>query len=137
MLHEKLKHLDVKEVDLPDTVFISHIENKVFQSIVAKSLSHIEGIAPLEINIIQSFLGWDNHDGLKGIHVEQEEKTHSVKLRIEVNLVFGFSIPQKSEEIQNKVAQDVSQLTGLHVSLVHVIFKDMVRNREDDPLKDL
>src|SRR5580700_5504820 len=104
MMRNPLKQIDTKEVELPETIFIHDIESKVFQSIVLQSLSHIEGVETLEGNLFDTLLG-DSLDGIKGIHVDQDQKTHSVNVRIEINIAYGVSIPDKSAEIQNEILQ--------------------------------
>ncbi len=127
-MHDPFKQIDRKEIELPETVFIRDIETKVFQSIVLQSLSQIEGVETLEGNLFDNLLG-DGLDGVKGIHVDQDQKNHSINARIEINVAYGISIPEKAEEIQNKVAQDISRLTHLHVGLVHVIFKNLISSK--------
>jgi uncharacterized alkaline shock family protein YloU len=124
-MHNPLKQLDTKELVLPETVFIRDIESKVFQSIVLQSLSQIEGVETLEGNLLDSLLG-DGLDGVKGIHVDQDQKKHVVNVRIEINVAYGICIPDKAEEIQNKILLDISRLTSLHVGVVHVIFKNLI-----------
>src|SRR5580692_1380011 len=124
-MHDPLKQIDTKELELPETVFIRDIESKVFQSIVLQSLSNIDGVETLEGNLFDSLLG-DSLDGVKGIHVDQDQKNHSVGVRIEINVAYGVCIPDKAEEIQNKILQDISRLTSLHVGSVHVIFKNLI-----------
>lgn len=124
-MHNPLKQIDTKEVELPETVFVRDIENKVFQSIVLQCLAQIDGVETLEGNLFDSLLG-DGLDGVRGIHVDQDQKSHSVKVRIEVNVAYGVCIPEKAEEIQNKILQEISRLTNLHVGLVHVIFKNLI-----------
>ncbi|MBS0605219.1 MAG: Asp23/Gls24 family envelope stress response protein [Verrucomicrobia bacterium] len=124
-MHNPLKQIDTKEIELPETVFIRDIESKVFQSIVLQSLSQIEGVETLEGNLFDSLLG-DSLDGIKGIHVDQDQKNHSVNVRVEINVAYGICIPDKAEEVQNKILQEISRLTSLHVGTVHVIFKNLV-----------
>jgi len=121
-MYEKL---DAKELNLPDTVFIRDIESRVFQSIVLQCLSKIEGIGLLEGNLFDSLLGREV-ERVKGIHVEQDQKQHSVLVRVEINIAYGFSIPEKAEEIQAKIVEEVIRWSGLHVSTVHVIFKNLL-----------
>ncbi len=121
-MYEKL---DTKELNLPDTVFIRDIESRVFQAIVLQCLSKIEGIGLLEGNLFDSLLG-RQVERVKGIHVEQDQKQHSVLVKVEINIAYGFSIPEKAEEIQTKIVEEVIRWSGLHVSTVHVIFKDLV-----------
>ncbi len=134
-MHDSFKQIDTKELELPDTVFIRDIESKVFQSIVIQCLARIEGVEPLEGSLFDSLLGRES-DGVKGIHVEQDEKNHAVKIRIEINIAYGITIPEKAEEIQVKIVKDISRLTGLHVGLVHVIFKNLIMPKKETPKKE-
>lgn len=123
------KKVDTKEFELPETVFIRDIEDKVFQSIVLQCLSQIDGISLVEGNFIDHLLGRSS-EGLKGIHAEQDDKNQSVNIKVEVNIHFGISIPKKAEEIQTKIADEVTKLTGLHVASVHIVFKNVITPEE-------
>ena len=135
-MHDPLKQIDTKEIELPETVFIRDIESKVFQSIVLQSLSQIEGVETLEGNLFDNLLG-DGLDGVKGIHVDQDQKNHSINVRVEINVAYGISIPDKAEEIQNKVLQDISKLTSLHVGTVHVIFKNLISSKPKANIEEM
>ncbi|HEY2811443.1 MAG TPA: Asp23/Gls24 family envelope stress response protein [Rhabdochlamydiaceae bacterium] len=130
-MRDPFKQIDTKELVLPDTVFIRDIESKVFQSIIARCLSQIDGVEPLEGSLFDSLLGRDNADGVKGIHVEQDQKNHAVNIRVEINIDYGIPIPDKAEEIQAKIVEDVSRLTALHVGCVHIIFKNLIAPKEN------
>jgi uncharacterized alkaline shock family protein YloU len=126
IMSNPLDRIDTKEVELPDTLFIRDIENKVFQSVVVQCLLNIEGIALVEGNLLDYFLGREPAERISGISVEQDPKTHSIQVKIEVNVAYGVVIPEKAQEIQDKVSQELSHLTALHVSLVHVVFKNLI-----------
>lgn len=126
ILHNPLKQIDAKEFDLPVTIYERDIESRVFQSIALHCLAHIEGVGLLEGSLIDSLLGRDGPASVKGIQVEQDQKNHSVNVRVEVKVAYGISIPEKAEEIQLKISQEISRLTGLHVGRVHVVFKDLI-----------
>lgn len=117
--------VDTKEFELPDTVFISDIETKVFQGIILQCLSEIEGIALVEGNFIDSMLGRSSME-VTGIHSQKDQASHSVSLRIEVNIEYGVPIPAKADEIQTKVIEAITRLTGLHVSTIHIVFKNVI-----------
>ncbi len=125
---EKIK-VDTKEFDIPETLFIRDIENKVFQSIILQCLSEIEGIRLVEGNFIDTIFG-RSAEGVKGIYAQQDEKHQSVNVKVEVNILYGIGIPGKAEEIQQKVAEEIVRLTGLHVSSIHVIFKNVITEQE-------
>lgn len=128
-----VKKVDTKEFELPETLFVRDIENRVFQTIVLQCLSQIEGIGLAEGNFIDNLFGRTSLEvGVKGIYAEQDNKNHSISIKVEVSIYYGFSIPEKADEIQTKIAQDITKLTGLHVSCVHVIFKNILL---EDPSK--
>lgn len=118
--------VDTGELEIPETVFIRDIENRVFQAFVLQVLSKIKGVSLLEGNFIDNFLGRDSVEGIKGIHAEQDPKTNTVRVKVEVNICYGVSIPEKAEEIQTKTTEEITNLTGLHVSAVHVVFKNLI-----------
>lgn len=125
-----VKKVDTKEFELPETLFVHDVENKVFQGIVLQCLSRIDGIALVEGNFIDNILGRTALEGVKGIYIEQDNKNHSVGVRIEVNICYGSSLPEKAEEIQTLCAEEITKLTGLHVSSVHIVFKNVILSEQ-------
>jgi uncharacterized alkaline shock family protein YloU len=134
-MFDQLKNMDRRELELPETTFIRDIETKVFQAICLQTLAKIEGIGLIEGNLIDSLLGRDM-ERIKGIHVEQDQKKSSVDVRVEINIAYGVSIPDKADEVQTRLAEEISRWTGLHVGSVHVIFKDLILT-EGAPGKEL
>lgn len=120
-----LHKVDTKEFELPETLFISDIDARVFQGIVLQCLSQIDGIALVEGNFIDNIFGRVGPE-VSGIHSEHDNRNHSVSIKIEVSIAFGLSIPLKAEEIQNKVVEEITRLTGLRVSSIHVLFKNII-----------
>src|SRR3990167_9690979 len=123
-MFDQLKNMDAREIELPETVFIRDIECRVFQGIALQWLSRIKGIGFLEGNLFDSLLGREL-ERVKGIYVEQDQKKHSVTIRVEIDIAYGVNIPKKAEEVQENLVKEISQWTGLHVSSVHVIFKNL------------
>jgi uncharacterized alkaline shock family protein YloU len=124
-MYDQLKNMDTREIELPETAFIRDIDTRVFQAIALQCLAKIEGIGLQEGNLFDSLLGREV-ERIKGIHVLQDQKKHSVEVRVEINILYGVNIPEKAEEIQEKMVEEISKMTGLHVSSVHVIFKDLM-----------
>ncbi len=137
MIDSKLKvdkkKVDTKEFELPETIFIRDIENKVFQSIVLQCLAQIDGISLVEGNFIDHLLGRSS-EGVKGIYAEQDDKNQAVNIKVEVNIYYGITIPDKAEEIQTKIAEEITKLTGLHVASVHVVFKNVISMEQANKL---
>lgn len=127
MLEQKPRHrVDRKEFELPETHFVRTVEDKVFQSIVVQCLANVEGIGLVEGNLLDNLLGRECVEGVKGILIEQDNRQHAVSVKVELNVMLGVSIPDKSEEIQSKIAKSITEMTGLHVSSVHLIFKNVI-----------
>lgn len=124
-MDDKFKEIDTKEIELPDTIFARDIDNNVFQSIAARCLVDVEGVAFVEGNLLDSLLGREG-ERVKGITVNQDQKSHSVNIRLEVNVAYGICIPEKADEIQSSIATEITKLTGLHVGSVHVVFKNLI-----------
>lgn len=118
--------MDPKEFEIPETLFVRDIDNRVFQGIVLQCLSKIKGITLIEGNIIDSILGRTATENIKGIQAEQDNQNHTIHIKVEVNICYGLSIPEKAEEIQSEVVEEIIKLTGLHVSTVHVVFKNVI-----------
>lgn len=126
---EKSVKVDTKEFELPKTVFSRDIETRVIQIIVLYCVGKIEGVGFLEGNLIDTLFGREV-ERVKGIHVEQDSKNHQVKVNLEINVAYGVCIPEKAEEVQNRITEEVTQLTGLHVSSVHVVVKGVIPPKE-------
>lgn len=117
--------VDTQELEVPETTYVRDIENRVFQAIILQVLTKVEDINLLEGNLIDAILHRGNVERIKGIFVEQDSKNPTIKIKVEVNVHYGISIPEKAKEIQQRITEEVNRLTGLHVSCVHVIFKSM------------
>lgn len=126
---DNFEDLDTKEIDIPETIYIRDIETRVFQSITIKCLSSIDGIALLEGTLMDNLLGREGLERIKGIYVEQDPKNRAVSIKVELNIYYGISLPEKSEEIQETIVKEITRLTGLHVSSVHVVFKNLLLER--------
>jgi len=122
------QRIDTGEFDLPETTYSCDIENKVFQGIIVKTLSKISGIGLLEGRFLDNLMG--RLDRIKGITTQQDPSSESIKVKIEVAIQYGVSIPQKAEEIQAAVVEDLNKMTGVRTSEVHVVFKTLLSEQQ-------
>jgi uncharacterized alkaline shock family protein YloU len=122
------KKLDRTEFQVPETVFVRDIENRVFQAIVWHALTRVQGITLAEGNFIDALLGFGREglDRMKAIHIDQDPKNHAVSVRIELSIAYGIAIPDKAEEVQTLISQEIPKYTGIHVAKVHVVFKSIL-----------
>ncbi|MCP5469410.1 MAG: Asp23/Gls24 family envelope stress response protein [Chlamydiales bacterium] len=128
---------DSKEFEVPKTVFSHDIETRVIQVIILHCLNKIGGVSLMGGTLIDTLFGRGDVERVKGIFVEQDSKNHLVKVKIEVNVEYGMTIPEISQKVQNQVVEEITKLTGLHVASVHLVVKglisrmDMVEHQED------
>jgi uncharacterized alkaline shock family protein YloU len=124
------KQHKTKEPELPETHYIRHIDNEVFKGIILRCLLQVEGIAPIEGNFLQSLFHLSALDSLKGIEVLQNAQKRSIEIDITVNICSEENIPEKAEQIQTKVCEEITKATGVHVASIHVAFKKMISLNE-------
>lgn len=113
--------------------FGQEIEDRVFQSIALQCLAKIEGVSLIEGNIIDHLFGRSSTERIRGINVNQDAKTGALKVKVEVNMAYGICIPDKAQEIQHRIADEMKALTGLSVSGVHVVFKNLILPEMEKP----
>lgn len=118
--------VDTKEFELPETVFSRDIETRVIQVIVLQCLSKVQDVGLIGGTLIDTLLGRSDTDRVKGIFVEQDSKNYQVKVKVEILVSYGISIPEKAEEVQSKIVEEITRLTGLHVATVHVVIKGLI-----------
>ena len=133
----KKKEWDSKEFELPETVFVRDIEDQVFKTIVMNCLQKLDGVTLDGGGFFDNLFGRDAVDGVKGVHVTQSSNSPAVSLRVEVKIEYGYSIPEKTGEIQTAIAREITEYTGLHVSEVHVVVKRVFVPQEDVPVEEV
>lgn len=125
-----------EELPLISPSFDCEIETRVFQAIALQCLAKIEGISLIGGTLIDNLLGREGIERIKGIHIEQDSSTLSVSIKVEVNVFYDVPLFQKAEEIQKKLVEDVTRLSGFKVLGVHVVFKNLILSSEDQDEKE-
>ena len=109
------KVVKIKEDNLGEV----HVADEVVAIIAGLAATEVEGVASMSGNItneLVSKLGMKNLS--KGVKVEVAEKTVSVEVAL--NISYGYSIPEVSEKVQEKVKSAIETMTGLSVAIVNV-----------------
>ena len=102
-----------------DEVGEVRVADEVVAIIAGLAATEIEGVSSMAGNItneIVSRLGMKNLS--KGIMVEVLED--EVKVDVAINIAYGFSIPEVSLKVQEKVKSAIENMTGLTVAVVNV-----------------
>ena len=97
-----------------DQVGDVRVADEVVAIIAGLATTEVEGVSSMAGNItneIVSKLGMKNLS--KGILVE-------VKVDVAINISYGYSIPEVSSKVQDKVKTAIENMTGLNVAVVNV-----------------
>ena len=95
------------------------IADEVVAIIAGLATTEVEGVASMAGNItneIVSKLGMKNLS--KGIMVEVMDG--EVKVDVAINIDYGFSIPEVSAKVQDRIKSTIENMTGLKVKSVDV-----------------
>ena len=102
-----------------DQVGDGRVADEVVAIIAGLATTEVEGVSSMAGNItneIVSKLGMKNLS--KGILVEVME--NEVKVDVAINISYGYSIPEVSSKVQDKVKTAIENMTGLNVAVVNV-----------------
>ena len=102
-----------------DQVGDVRVADEVVAIIAGLATTEVEGVISMAGNItneIVSKLGMKNLS--KGILVEVME--NEVKVDVAINISYGYSIPEVSSKVQDKVKTAIENMTGLNVAVVNV-----------------
>ncbi|MCX4326202.1 MAG: Asp23/Gls24 family envelope stress response protein [Lachnospiraceae bacterium] len=95
------------------------IASDVVAIIAAIAATETEGVSSMAGNITNELIGKFGMKNLsKGVKVTMEEGL--VHVDIMLNVKYGYSIKSVSEQVQNRVSQQIETMTGLVVPEVNV-----------------
>lgn len=95
------------------------ISDSVVASIAGLAASEIEGVDSLSGNLTNEIVAkFGIKNNSKGVKLDINQG--SVVADIYVNVIYGFSIPDVSSKVQEKVKQAIESMTGLNVTGVNV-----------------
>ena len=95
------------------------IASDVVAAIAALAATEIDGVYSMAGNITNELIGKLGMKNLsKGVKILMEGGIVRVDMMVVVN--YGYSIPEVSEQVQERVGQQIENMTGLSVSEVNV-----------------
>lgn len=95
------------------------IADEVVAIIAGLAATEVEGVASMAGNITNELVGKLGMKTLsKGVKLTVVDNTVSVVLSL--NLEFGFSVPEVSRRVQEKVKAAIENMTGLEVLEVNI-----------------
>ena len=95
------------------------IASDVVAAIAALAATEIDGVYSMAGNITNELIGKLGMKNLsKGVKILMEGGIVRVDMMVVVN--YGYSIPEVSEQVQERVGQQIENMTGLSVSELNV-----------------
>lgn len=113
-----------KLYDCDENIGRIRISEQVVAVIAGIAATEVEGVESLVGNITNEIVAKMGIKNLsRGIRLKMVDDT--VFIQITVNIRYGYSIPEISRNIQEKVSQAIENMTGLSVAEVNVIVSDV------------
>ena len=95
------------------------IADEVVAIIAGLAATEVEGVASMAGNITNELVGKLGMKNLsKGVKLTVID--HTVTVQVSLNLEFGYSVPEVSRKVQEKVKTAIENMTGLEVLEVNV-----------------
>ena len=95
------------------------VADEVIAIIAGLAATEVEGVSSMAGNITNELVGklWMRNLS-KGIRIEIMED--SIEVYIAINIAYGYSIPEVSSKVQERVKTAIENMTGLTISVVNV-----------------
>ena len=112
-------------IELNDGFGEVKIADEVIAIIAGLAASEVKGVASMAGNATRDLIEKLGVKSLtKGVKVQVEDQ--EVNVAMNVNLKYGFSVPETSKEIQDKVKTAIETMTGLSVTGVNIKIVNVV-----------
>ena len=105
------------------------IADEVVAIIAGLAASEVEGVSSMAGNATRDLIEKFGVKSLsKGVRVQVEDR--EVRVAMNVNLKYGYNVPDTSSEIQEKVKTAIETMTGLTVTEVNIKIVNVVMASE-------
>ena len=105
------------------------IADEVIAIIAGLAASEVKGVASMAGNATRELIEKLGQKSLsKGVRLKVEDKEVTVDMN--VNLKYGYNVPDTSTEIQDKVKTAIETMTGLDVATVNIKIVSVVMDND-------
>ncbi len=111
------------EEDIEDLGTVK-IADEVVLIIAGRAATEVKGVTALSGNISNDEIGRSGTRGLsKGVRIQVTEEEVMVDLSLQI--AYGYSVPEITHAVREKVKSAIETMTGLHVSKVNIRIADV------------
>ena len=119
----------VSTIELDDGSGEVRISDEVIAIIAGLAASEVEGVASMAGNVTRDLIERLGVKSLsRGVRILVSE--NAVKAALNVNLKYGYSVPDTCAQIQYKVKTAIETMTGLHVTEVNIKIVNVVMDND-------
>ena len=123
------ENIHTRTIELDDGFGKVIIADEVIAIIAGLAASEVEGVASMAGNTTRELIEKIGVKSLsKGIRLQVEGD--QVRVALNVNLRYGYSVPETSCEIQEKVKTAIETMTGLNVAEVNIKITNVVMDND-------
>ncbi|MBQ7403023.1 MAG: Asp23/Gls24 family envelope stress response protein [Lentisphaeria bacterium] len=107
------------------------IHEKVIVTIVRKVAAEVDGVSRIAGNsLVDNIAELVGSNRIKDRAISVQMGDGSVAVEVAINLLFGYKLPEVARALQDKIENEIQNLTGLKVSHVDIIIRDI-----DEPVE--
>ncbi|WP_390406324.1 Asp23/Gls24 family envelope stress response protein [Lacticaseibacillus jixiensis] len=112
-------------------------DDNVVQKIVGKTASEVDGVLDLHGNILSDVADrFRNTDNLKkGVSVSIEDDKR-VTVALDAVMKYGTKAPEVFDQVTDAICKNVKEMTGMDVTEVKLVVKDMLTDEEVQAQQD-
>ena len=119
----------VSTIELDDGSGEVRISDEVIAIIAGLAASEVEVVASMAGNVTRDLIERLGVKSLsRGVRILVSE--NAVKAALNVNLKYGYSVPDTCAQIQDKVKTAIETMTGLHVTEVNIKIVNVVMDND-------
>ena len=123
------ENVHTRTIELDDGFGKVIIADEVIAIIAGLAASEVEGVASMAGNATKELIEKIGVKSLsKGIRLQVEGD--QVRVALNVNLRYGYSVPETCSEIQEKVKTAIETMTGLNVAEVNIKITNVVMDND-------
>ena len=123
------ENVHTRTIEIDDGFGKVIIADEVIAIIAGLAASEVEGVASMAGNATKELIEKIGVKSLsKGIRLQVEGD--QVRVALNVNLRYGYSVPETSAEIQEKVKTAIETMTGLNVAEVNIKITNVVMDND-------
>ena len=114
-MEDNRKSLKIKE----DKIGVIRVADDVVSIIAGLAATEVEGVSSMAGNITNEIVAKTGIKNLsKGVHVDVMDGIVTVDLNL--NIKYGYAIPEVSKNVQERVRTAIETMTGLEVGTINV-----------------